>query len=80
MLHHIFRHPRVWFIMTVLLGFSSLGISQGTLQGKVTDPLGAPVANAKVSLAQKGSLIRQTRTDRKGNFRFTSLPAGRYSV
>jgi len=80
MLHHIFRHTRGWFIITFLLGFSSLGISQATLQGKVTDPLGVPVPNAKVTLTQNGSPIRRIYTNREGSFSFSSLPPGRYSV
>jgi hypothetical protein len=51
----------------------------GTLTGVVTDPSGATVANAKVTLrdAQSGS-ARGTVTDNDGYYTFASVPVGTY--
>src|SRR5438270_10948701 len=50
-----------------------------TLTGVVTDPSGAVVANAKVTLrdAQSGS-SRETVTDNSGYYTFASVPVGTY--
>ena len=51
------------------------------ITGTVTDPSGATVADAAVSLDCLASgLHRQTTTDAKGNFAFPSLPVGSYSI
>jgi hypothetical protein len=42
----------------------------GTIQGKVTSPSGAPVANATVTLESSG---QTTRTDSGGNYTFTGV-------
>ncbi|HEX4166775.1 MAG TPA: carboxypeptidase-like regulatory domain-containing protein [Bryobacteraceae bacterium] len=52
-----------------------------TLSGVVTDPSGAVVANAKVTLknADSGSL-RNTVTDNQGYYSFASVPVGTYDL
>ncbi|MBI3207791.1 MAG: carboxypeptidase regulatory-like domain-containing protein [Candidatus Solibacter usitatus] len=53
----------------------------GQISGTVTDPIGAVIAGAKVSLTH--DLSRQLRafiTDADGNFLFTNLMPGNYSV
>jgi len=51
--------------------------SVGVLSGRVTDSTGAPLGGARVSLLE---LRRTTTTDSIGQYRFASVPAGRYSV
>ena len=47
----------------------------GTLEGKVLDAKGRPLANAQVTiLATKGSLERTTKTGSDGSFAFASVP------
>jgi Carboxypeptidase regulatory-like domain len=54
--------------------------STGTLHGKVLDPLGATIPNAKVALLQNGKEITITSTDQEGAFRFSTLDSGRYGL
>ncbi|HEX7359006.1 MAG TPA: carboxypeptidase-like regulatory domain-containing protein [Bryobacteraceae bacterium] len=53
----------------------------GTLTGVVTDPSGAVIANAKVTLAnaESGSQ-RQTTTNSDGYYTFASVPVGTYNL
>jgi len=53
----------------------------GTVSGEVTDPSGAVVPGAKVTLAdqQKGYQYNTT-SDASGRYLFTSIPPGQYSV
>ncbi|MGH9451895.1 MAG: TonB-dependent receptor [Terriglobia bacterium] len=81
--HHTLR--RVWTFIFSLLIISSLTLpsnaaSGGTLRGRVTDPLGAAVANAKVTLLRRGKPVDHTRANGSGEFSFTSLPPGSYRV
>ncbi|MEO8650403.1 MAG: TonB-dependent receptor [Acidobacteriota bacterium] len=53
----------------------------GTVEGIVSDPNGAAVPSATVSISGGGLLREQTATsDQNGNFRFLQLPPGRYTV
>src|ERR1700757_3190267 len=53
----------------------------GSIVGKVTDPSGAVVPDAKVDLQDldKGS-SQEIKTNKDGVYRFDLLPPGRYSV
>ena len=56
---------------------------QGTtaIVGDVTDPQGATVNGAKVTLADPSSAVsRETTTDEQGHFQFLSLQPGTYTV
>jgi iron complex outermembrane receptor protein/vitamin B12 transporter len=53
--------------------------AQGTLNGTVTDPLGAPVPNAKVTLTGTGQ-PRDTSSNNDGAFTFTNVSSGLYQV
>jgi len=56
----------------------SLG-SAGTVGGKVTDPSGAPIANARVSLSNDLTLYRrEAMTSVSGEFQFTNIPPNVY--
>jgi hypothetical protein len=53
----------------------------GIIRGVVTDPNGAPVANAQVILHEtQTNFTRTLTTDAAGNFTGTLLPLGRYDV
>jgi Carboxypeptidase regulatory-like domain len=51
-----------------------------TLRGVVTDPSGAVVSNAAVTLKGPGGLDKKTVTADNGSYTFTELPAGTYTV
>ena len=53
----------------------------GTILGTVTDPTGAVIANAKVTIVNEGTgLTRTVTTDANGEYTAPSLPTGRYTV
>jgi outer membrane cobalamin receptor len=52
----------------------------GTIRGLVMDPEGARVPHATVVLASAGGVTARTESDTVGQYRFESVPAGRYEV
>ncbi|MGH9397928.1 MAG: TonB-dependent receptor [Terriglobia bacterium] len=75
----------VWHSVLFLLAISTITLSGyaasgGTLQGTVTDPLGAAISNAEVTLLRNGKTVSHTHTNAEGEYSFTSLPQGRYRV
>ena len=72
-----------WALAVVLL-FSSCLVAQtfrGGIQGVVSDTTGAAVAQAQVKVQNDGTgLERSVETDADGNYTFTELPLGTYTV
>ena len=72
------------FVIAVLFLFFTLAAAKaaphGTLSGKVLDPLGGAVANAKVTLLLESEDTLTAQTDPEGAFKFSDLADGRYSV
>ena len=62
------------------LAVTSSAAGAGTVRGRVLDPLGAAVQNARVILLEDETVLRDTHTDREGKFQFSSVNAGRYRV
>src|SRR5215471_11435902 len=52
----------------------------GTLRGQVTDPAGASVPGAQVSLAGAGGGWRSAATDVRGEYQFGNIAPGVYTV
>lgn len=53
----------------------------GTITGRITDPSGAPVPNAKVEAINTGTAVsRQATTDGRGMYIFTHLLPGTYRI
>ena len=50
------------------------------VSGRVTDPTGAVVAGATITLRDASGKTRQTTTGTDGSFHLTELPAGRYDL
>ena len=76
---------RGWFGALIFLGLCLHSIYaqsiSGTLTGIVTDPSGAVVPQAKVSLKNEGSGdLRRTVSNADGFFTFAAVPAGTYEV
>ncbi|MBI3492164.1 MAG: TonB-dependent receptor [Acidobacteria bacterium] len=51
-----------------------------SLNGRVLDPLGAPIGAAKVTLVRDGQHVNDTTSDPRGEFSFAGLAEGRYQV
>lgn len=79
-----FRLSRVLaVVLTILLAASLLPAqtSRGTVSGVITDPTGAVVANAKVSLIQKETGVeREAATNAAGIYRFDAVNLGTYQL
>ena len=78
-------HPvsKLIALLTFFLFLSAPGWAQNTaeLQGRVVDPSGHPAVSAFVIISSHDtSLLRAATTDDSGNFEFTSLPVGTYSL
>jgi outer membrane cobalamin receptor len=70
------------FLAATLLFFSSIASAQSTasIHGTVTDPSGAVVANADVTLLNTVGALASTRSDAKGAYDFPGLANGTYRV
>ncbi|MFQ3640763.1 MAG: carboxypeptidase-like regulatory domain-containing protein, partial [Chloracidobacterium sp.] len=63
------------------LSAESLGQTTGTLRGVVTDPNGAVLAGAQVTLTLEGTQnTRVGASDEDGTFEFPALPIGTYRL
>ncbi len=78
---------RLRIVLTVLiaLAFTAGAYAQGggtvAIGGTVSDPSGAVIPGAKVTVTQKAtSLVREDTTNSNGNFSITSLPPATYTV
>ncbi len=72
-----------FLIATLLFLFRSLGAQPvtGSMEGRVLDRDGRPVTGIRVSLTGPSLQgIRETASDKRGYFRFFSLPSGTYDV
>jgi vitamin B12 transporter len=72
------KFPR---ILCLLLCANSLALCQanGNLRGKVVDPLGNPVPNARIILLQDDHEIIQGKSNADGSFELAAPASGRYS-
>jgi hypothetical protein len=73
--------PRMLLVVAVL-GVVAVGQSfRGGILGTVTDSAGASIGGAKVTAANTGTgLVRESTTDVDGNYNFTELPLGTYTI
>ena len=60
--------------------FSVLPLRAVVVTGRVTDPLGRPIANANVSLIQNGKVIMAAKTNLDGSYQLTNPATGRFYV
>jgi Carboxypeptidase regulatory-like domain len=70
------------FVLLFVCATVSLGqtASTGALNGTVTDPSGAVIAGATVTLTSATGEVRTATTDASGSFKFSLLQPGTYSV
>ena len=67
--------------LSFMLGVSHAQDFRGSMAGAVTDSSGGRIQSAEVRLqATESSLQRQTKSDSRGEFRFTDLLPGAYTV
>src|ERR1700739_1148238 len=73
---------RILFVFFLLAAVSlSAQTFRGTILGTVTDPSGAVVAGAKVTVKNTGTgLERSTQTSADGSYSLPELPIGTYTV
>src|SRR5215813_2583228 len=74
---------RACLISLMLMAFSSITLAQssGTIRGLVTDPTGAVVSGAKVTVHNQATgFERIIQTDSDGNYQAVALPPGVYRV
>jgi len=80
------RHASLAFLAVLLLAFVEVPLpaqigNQGAILGVVSDPTGAAVPGAEVSVRNlETGLMRSVTTDGSGNFEILALPIGTYSV
>ena len=76
--------PWKWLAFWLLFGFPILVCSQTgmtSLRGTVTDPSGALLAGAEVTLEQSATGFHSTRsTDQGGAYEFPRIPPGKYAI
>src|SRR5262245_39324845 len=72
----------LWILMIFSAGACLAQTTTGSIVGTVSDPSGAVVAGATVTVTNEGTGIVaiKTTTDAAGNYVATTLPVGRYSV
>jgi hypothetical protein len=69
------------FLCVVLFGSAAFAQFTASIQGVVQDPSGAGIPKATVRLVNADTKVSaEAATDTAGNYRFVSLPPGRYSV
>src|SRR3954464_7866114 len=77
------RFSRYLLLLSALLLLSCVSFAQstGNILGNVTDPSGAAVAKAKVTLHNVATGTERTvETDSDGNYQAASMPLGTYTV
>ena len=69
------------FVLCLLLASSAaLAQSTGSLRGQVSDPSGAGIPGATVTLTGPANTVKVAATDETGNYTIVGLPGGTYTV
>jgi len=69
----------LWMLALLLLAVPVFGQTTASIKGNVTDPAGAAVAGAKITVKGVG-IERGTQTNGSGDYEVPALPPGVYSV
>jgi vitamin B12 transporter len=67
----------LWIVLNSLLCYAQ---SQTNLRGKIADPVGRVVPDAKITVLQNGKEIIQGKSDPQGSFEITVADAGHYDI
>ena len=80
----VWRRSSVWFYLMVVLALSAtpaFAQYRGSIQGSVTDPQGAAIPGAKLTLTDVTTNLTLTaKSDGKGNYNFNALPANTFRL
>ncbi|MGA2355256.1 MAG: carboxypeptidase-like regulatory domain-containing protein, partial [Terriglobales bacterium] len=72
---------KMLLVVAVLAGTAFGQSFRGGILGTISDASGASVAGAKVTAANTDNgLLRESVTDAEGNYSFSELPLGKYSI
>jgi hypothetical protein len=72
--------PSLWFVILAAQIVFSQTVT-GSIVGTVTDPDGALIAGAKITLTSETTrAVREIKTDRDGNFTFSAVVPGTYTI
>ncbi len=74
------RFHRLLLFFIFMPGVTTLPATAATIQGRITDPLGAAVPKAQVTLLRNGKVLTSTHADKEGAFAFSRVAAGPYRV
>jgi vitamin B12 transporter len=74
------RRTTAVILLLVFAGFSVAAQSQTVLRGRITDPLGQAVPNAKVVALQNNKEVAHSTSNSEGAFEVTVPNGGRYDV
>jgi len=67
--------------LLIVAAWAAPAVAQtGTLRGQITDPSGAVVTNARVTVAGANGQSQSAKTDSKGAYEFGGLAPGKYTV
>jgi hypothetical protein len=78
-LYSVLRVPTWFMVWVVLMGTVAYGQGTATIVGTVTDPTGAVVANAKLTVTNiDNGFVRTTTSNVTGNYSAPELPPGHY--
>ena len=78
---HLVPIADVLVVLTLLTPSLSAQTNYGSVRGRVTDVQGAVTSNANVSLTNTGTqLVRSTRTNDSGDYFFTAVDPGTYTI
>src|SRR5205814_9791908 len=69
----------VWTCIASLM-VSATALFASTLQGEVKDSKGQPIAGAELRIQSNDRTIATARTDAKGHYASSTVPAGSYRV
>ncbi len=71
----------ILLFLTAAASFSGFSQSTTLLRGTLTDPQGAVITNAKVTLSNAGTgFTRSVTTDARGEYQFVPLAPGTYKI
>lgn len=57
-----------------------LGFAQVTVSGKILDNDGSPFPGVTIELKKEGKAVQKVQSELEGNFTFTNIPEGNYSL
>ena len=80
-IHYMLQLPTLFMLWLVVLGSSAYGQGTATIVGTVTDPTGAVVPNAQLTITDlENGFIRTTTSNTTGNYSAPELSPGKYQI